>query len=116
MVQEIKITNYITVAGKTVLWNELSESERRGLADKLQENLMSIAGYRRRETMEDAGLKKTEGAVGNGAEKIEDAVLNRGPSKEGLARRTSSKKQITGIEPAFPAWEASVLPMNHICM
>ena len=25
------------------------------------------------------------------------------------------KKQITGIEPAFPAWEASVLPMNHIC-
>ncbi len=24
-------------------------------------------------------------------------------------------KQITGIEPAFPAWEASVLPMNHIC-
>ena len=67
--QEIKITNYITVAGKTVLWNELSESERRGLADKLQENLMSIAGYRRRETMEDAGLKKTEGAVGKGAEK-----------------------------------------------
>ena len=26
------------------------------------------------------------------------------------------KKQITGVEPAFPAWEASVLPMNHICM
>ena len=26
-----------------------------------------------------------------------------------------SMKQITGIEPAFPAWEASVLPMNHIC-
>ena len=25
------------------------------------------------------------------------------------------KKQITGVEPAFPAWEASVLPMNHIC-
>ena len=25
------------------------------------------------------------------------------------------EKQITGIEPAFPAWEASVLPMNHIC-
>ena len=24
-------------------------------------------------------------------------------------------KQITGVEPAFPAWEASVLPMNHIC-
>ncbi len=24
-------------------------------------------------------------------------------------------KQITGIEPAFPAWEAGVLPMNHIC-
>ena len=26
------------------------------------------------------------------------------------------KKQITGIEPAFPAWEAGVLPMNHICI
>ena len=25
------------------------------------------------------------------------------------------QKQITGVEPAFPAWEASVLPMNHIC-
>ena len=24
-------------------------------------------------------------------------------------------QQITGVEPAFPAWEASVLPMNHIC-
>lgn len=29
--------------------------------------------------------------------------------------RIHQKKQITGIEPAFPAWEASVLPMNHIC-
>lgn len=28
---------------------------------------------------------------------------------------TNKKKQITGIEPAFPAWEAGVLPMNHIC-
>ncbi len=25
-------------------------------------------------------------------------------------------KQITGIEPASPAWEASILPMNYICM
>ena len=25
------------------------------------------------------------------------------------------KKQITGIEPASPAWEAGVLPMNYIC-
>ena len=24
-------------------------------------------------------------------------------------------EQITGVEPAFPAWEAGVLPMNHIC-
>ena len=24
-------------------------------------------------------------------------------------------KQITGIEPASPAWEAGVLPMNYIC-
>ena len=27
-----------------------------------------------------------------------------------------SLKQITGIEPASPAWEASILPMNYICM
>ena len=27
-----------------------------------------------------------------------------------------TKKQITGIEPASPAWEAGVLPMNHICI
>ena len=25
-------------------------------------------------------------------------------------------KQITGIEPASPAWEASILPMNYICI
>ena len=24
-------------------------------------------------------------------------------------------KQITGVEPASPAWEAGVLPMNYIC-
>ena len=24
-------------------------------------------------------------------------------------------KQMTGIEPASPAWEAGVLPMNYIC-
>ena len=26
------------------------------------------------------------------------------------------REQITGIEPASPAWEAGVLPMNYICM
>ena len=26
-----------------------------------------------------------------------------------------SVKQMTGIEPASPAWEAGVLPMNYIC-
>ena len=26
------------------------------------------------------------------------------------------KEQITGIEPASPAWEAGVLPMNYICL
>ena len=26
------------------------------------------------------------------------------------------KKQIRGIEPPSPAWEASILPMNHICI
>lgn len=27
-----------------------------------------------------------------------------------------NKKQIAGIEPVSPAWEASVLPMNYICI
>lgn len=27
-----------------------------------------------------------------------------------------NKKQITGIEPASPAWEAGILPMNYICV
>lgn len=27
----------------------------------------------------------------------------------------ASGKQITGVEPAFPAWEASVIPIDHIC-
>lgn len=26
------------------------------------------------------------------------------------------KKQIAGIEPVSPAWEAGVLPMNYICV
>ena len=26
------------------------------------------------------------------------------------------QKQITGVEPASPAWEASILPMNYICI
>lgn len=26
------------------------------------------------------------------------------------------KKQMAGIEPVSPAWEASVLPMNYICI
>ena len=30
--------------------------------------------------------------------------------------KISKKKQIAGIEPVSPAWEASVLPMNYICM
>lgn len=46
--QEIKITNYITVDGKTMLWNEIPEQARKEFSDKLQENLMSIAGYKRR--------------------------------------------------------------------
>ncbi len=26
------------------------------------------------------------------------------------------REQMTGIEPASPAWEAGILPMNYICM
>mgnify|MGYP006887195467 CR=1 FL=1 len=25
------------------------------------------------------------------------------------------KEQVTGTEPAYPAWEAGVLPMNYTC-
>ena len=34
-----------------------------------------------------------------------------------ILQASASKKeeQITGIEPASPAWEAGVLPMNYIC-
>ena len=35
-----------------------------------------------------------------------------------LINRTSGGlciEQMTGIEPASPAWEAGVLPMNYIC-
>lgn len=46
--QEIKIINHITVSGKTMLWNEVPERERKEFSDKLQENLMSVAGYKRR--------------------------------------------------------------------
>lgn len=45
--QEIKIINYITIDGKTRLWDELSESEKKEAAQKLQENMMKIAGYKR---------------------------------------------------------------------
>ena len=29
---------------------------------------------------------------------------------------TAYLKQMTGIEPASPAWEAGILPMNYICI
>lgn len=36
----------------------------------------------------------------------------------GILRKSNRKKekQIAGIEPVSPAWEASVLPMNYICL
>ena len=30
--------------------------------------------------------------------------------------KRQQKKQIAGIEPVSPAWEAGVLPMNYTCM
>ena len=35
-------------------------------------------------------------------------------SRQPLAAILHQKKRITGIEPAYPAWEAGVLPMNYI--
>lgn len=46
--QEIKIINHITVSGKTMLWNEIPEQDRKALSDKIQENFMRLAGYERR--------------------------------------------------------------------
>ena len=36
--------------------------------------------------------------------------------KKRVVSRQTLIKQIAGIEPVSPAWEASVLPMNYICM
>ena len=35
--------------------------------------------------------------------------------KSGL-RKETAYEQIRGVEPPSPAWEASILPMKHICM
>ena len=36
-------------------------------------------------------------------------------SKPPQMPKRQQKKQIAGIEPVSPAWEASVLPMNYTC-
>lgn len=43
--------------------------------------------------------------------------ISHGTKKTGLIniRPVTDRKQITGVEPASSAWEANVLPMNHIC-
>ena len=38
------------------------------------------------------------------------------PCIEKTSKIMGFREQITGIEPASPAWEAGVLPMNYICM
>ena len=43
-------------------------------------------------------------------------LLSRINMREVLSLGYLPHKQITGIEPASPAWEASVLPMNYICI
>lgn len=45
--QDIKIINYITMDGKTRRWEELSEEEKKRASEKIQENFMRVAGYRR---------------------------------------------------------------------
>lgn len=35
---------------------------------------------------------------------------------KGFAKNYLNKEQIAGVEPVSPAWEANVLPMNHICI
>ena len=44
-----------------------------------------------------------------------EELLKKSPGKPEDLCHESYCQQITGVEPAFPAWEASVLPMNHIC-
>lgn len=46
--QNIKIINEVIVSGKEIPYSELSESDRRLIAERIQEAVMSIAGYKRR--------------------------------------------------------------------
>lgn len=45
--QDIKIINYVVIAGETIPWDELPEEKRRKVAEMIQDNIMLPAGYRR---------------------------------------------------------------------
>ena len=43
-------------------------------------------------------------------------VTKRKTANVAFSTPTALLKQMTGIEPASPAWEAGILPMNYICI
>ena len=46
--QDIKIVNYVNVAGEVIPWDELPAEKRQKIAEVIQETMMSSAGYRRK--------------------------------------------------------------------
>lgn len=46
---DIQVVNYIEIEGKEILFDSLSEEEKRRLSEILQERIMAAAGYRRAE-------------------------------------------------------------------
>ncbi len=44
---EIQIVNYIEIDGKEVLFDSLSDDEKKRVAEIMQERVMAAAGYRR---------------------------------------------------------------------
>lgn len=43
--QEIKIVNYINIAGEVMLWDDLPEEKKKKIAEELQVRMMTSAGY-----------------------------------------------------------------------
>lgn len=43
-----KIVNYIEIDGEDVLFESLPEEKRREIAEKIQERIMYVAGYKRK--------------------------------------------------------------------
>lgn len=45
--QDVKIINYVVIAGEAIPWEDLPEDKRRKVAELIQDNMMISAGYKR---------------------------------------------------------------------